>query len=287
MRAEVITDITDLLKLQESLRTNQTYCFRGQSDARWNLIPSMFRSLVGVNPPINGTDAEWIARSERDIYREFHRSSKPHIDNIDQWELLCIAQHYGVPTRLLDWTRNLLVATYFALTNADADNVAVWCMNLSDLPFPASLGRQVPKGAFRLDNIRHYATTFQPSFFQKVSRPRVSTMSHTPNGTLIIFEVPSLVPRIEHQEGLFSVYLSFDDDDLVWDHSDYILQVERNYGLELLVKIIIPKPHTYKVRRQLEQAGYNLYRLFPDLVGLGMLLRDEHSNTFKEYLDTR
>jgi len=288
MRVKLINDIKDLFELQESFGHAKKYCFRGQSNATWDLVPTMFRPLVGADPPIGLDDREWIGRCERDIYREFGRHAREHTKNIqDEWELLCVAQHYGTPTRLLDWTRNLKFASYFALHNHPPHDAAVWCLNLSDFPFPQSLGRQVPKGGYRLDNIKAYAIGTEPSFFQKVSRPLIPGNTPTPDSTFIVFEIPSVVPRIARQDVLFSIYLSFDDCDLVWNHSDYMSQVECDSSLELLIKAIIPGSEANKVREQLEKDGVNLYGLFPDLVGLGKHLRHEHGLTFKTYLDRR
>ncbi|MFO1127871.1 MAG: FRG domain-containing protein [Rhodospirillales bacterium] len=57
---------------------------------------------------------------ENTIFDHWKKFSKYYIKEItDDWELLAIAQHYGVPTRLLDWSRNPLVAAFFSLS-ADA-----------------------------------------------------------------------------------------------------------------------------------------------------------------------
>lgn len=109
----------------------QPVWFRGHHDARWKLTPKIYR------PEYLGTD-------ENEIRNEFQSRAVQLIQGrlpADKWEWYFLMQHYGVPTRLLDWTENALIALYFAIeghpSNCDA---GVWVLD------PTWLNRRLRKG---------------------------------------------------------------------------------------------------------------------------------------------
>jgi hypothetical protein len=266
---------------------NQYTCYRGQSNASWHLVPSLYRALIGAVPGIRHSDTLWIANCERDLYREFEQKGRALFNFRDKWEIFFLAQHYGVPTRLLDWTKNVAVALFFAVSTSDTSDAAVWCLGLNEYPFPESLGRRHRAGGHRLDNIKQYCASMAPSFMQNVTRQNNETVSY-PEGTLVAIEPPAIDPRIEYQESIFTFYLSFEDDDLHWDYSVHLADIERKIGRHLMTKIEIPYIAKAEIRKQLEQQmRISVFRLFPDLAGLGKWLSDENRAQFDRELARR
>ncbi|MDH1468840.1 FRG domain-containing protein [Shewanella sp. GD03713] len=104
--------------------------FRGHTDSSFELLPSVFRRT--------GKDGDGPYYNENELLKEFLRrhpaAKKEHSNTL---ELLTYAQHYGLPTRLLDWSENVLVATYFACLD---DNTDGELFILNPLPFEQEIG---------------------------------------------------------------------------------------------------------------------------------------------------
>jgi len=106
------------------------WAFRGHRNQQWPLLSALSRYLRNfrVDPGV------WAAQEQR-ILRIFKRkahhflSAGPLPD--DDFEWLALMQHYGLPTRLLDWTESVLVAAYFAVCDENhADkNGKIWILN--------------------------------------------------------------------------------------------------------------------------------------------------------------
>lgn len=122
--------------------------FRGVKSTEYKLIPKIGRfELRGMK-----TEVE----KEQYMFHLFKERGLPYIEQSleSDWEWLALAQHYGLPTRLLDWTRNPLVAAYFAVENMHEDDSVVYAyennqmLDISKYPSPfeiTDIKRFIPK----------------------------------------------------------------------------------------------------------------------------------------------
>ena len=123
---EAIVDICsvgDLLsRFKADLDAASASWFRGQSKAKWELLPSLARQRG---------DHE----TESDLLARFKQNATLLLSPVPgtEWEWLTVMQHHGVMTRLLDWTESPLTGMYFATNgNADSDG-ALWVLNPTKL----------------------------------------------------------------------------------------------------------------------------------------------------------
>ena len=99
--------IKSIAELLDSLGTicsrAKTVWFRGHGDKSWRLEPALSRQ-------------DKLA-AEIQLMKRFKQNAFQFLPHVPQgeWEWMFLMQHYGVPTRLLDWTESPLVGLYFAL----------------------------------------------------------------------------------------------------------------------------------------------------------------------------
>lgn len=104
----------DLHSVLTRYRNTNLWLFRGNSKPEWDLVPKAGRSPYDKFKDID-TFRAWKRRAA-----EFLKGS------YDDWDMLAVAQHHGLATRLLDWTFNPLVAAFFAVQNYEECDAVIY-----------------------------------------------------------------------------------------------------------------------------------------------------------------
>ena len=142
-----------------------SWLFRGHEDVTFTLRPT------------SGRKGDERARREKQIFRQFKRQARIHLQNssgLSDWEWLTLAQHYGVPTRLLDWTYNPLVACFFAIMRESPRDAEVIAVRATAAEFVDD-EREDGKDPFALSEV-------------------------------MFLEAPAIAARVSAQSGLFTVH---------------------------------------------------------------------------------
>jgi hypothetical protein len=230
--------LIETIKRQEEDAGNKAdFIYRGQQE-NWELEPKLARKV----PPGKRANTEQI------IFDEFKRTSlaytrlRPETD----WELLAIAQHYGLPTRLLDWTYSALAGLWFAIGKGP------------------SFKNGVPK-----DGVVWLLKTRRQDFLD----PETPGTPFAPTRT-VIYRPNAITERIMAQRGIFTVHRMMPDDER------FILFEKNTKYRDRLVKFYIEPGEFVPMRKHLDGCGVNEVTLFPDLAGLSADLAWRYTNHF-------
>lgn len=132
-----INSVTDALKYTYNLNLNQsTYRFRGQADFDWTLQPSIYRFC-------NFKRYQTVDFESNLLISKPQKPTPPlTFTEFDlEWIMLC--QHYGIPTRLMDWTTDVLIALFFACYGESDKDGALFVCNQNDYPIFAAFEQKV------------------------------------------------------------------------------------------------------------------------------------------------
>lgn len=244
--------------------------YRGQLNSSWEPLPSVFRSKEDF-------------LNEHVYIREYERIMPERCEDKSSIEILIDAQHYGIPTRLLDVTSNPLVALYFACSGpsdrrSSSDGVVI---------------QFAPAGVFMQDDlscnlqaeyVRHYKNgvhfpvTWKNNLIDSVRRSNNRFSSDVYRTATILFSehlmqfffLPKYVnQRIAAQEGAFLLCSTplVKRPDLGYGEEIFLLpdEIKQDYENKISFRYIIPYDLKEDILYQLDYLGINEAKLFPDI----------------------
>ncbi len=236
---------------QDIGRYRSRFAYRGLSDQSYTLKTTLIR--------LGGPYADLERHLLRNFKKYAHRSV---VEQDALWHWLSVAQHYGLPTRLLDWTYSPLIALHFATANIhkfDRDGV-IWAVNYRR-------AHQLLPDRLRGKLNDEGANVFTVEMLSETVSSLEEFEIEDERDCVIFFEPPSIDDRIVNQYAFFSVMVN---PQRILD--DWLMQHPA-----LWHRIIIPAELKWEVRDKLDQANINERVLFPGLDGLGTWLNRHYS----------
>ena len=245
--------MTTITSLQELIRqvhclitgTKLRWWFRGHSNADWSLLPFVRRG--------------YTREQEKHLSNEFYvRARTRHKDcpaDTDYSGWLALMQHHGLPTRLLDWTRSLLIATFFAtqqhqrhVAHPPSTDACLWAL---------------APGPFNVDQgFENYLYPLNAGLLEELIRPALK--GYDTSEKIVAAMAVENDPRMLMQQGAFTVHAS-----------DVPLAALPNHDAWLR-QFLIPNAALPSFAHDLELMGFRLADIFPDLDHLALELKGIH-----------
>ena len=278
MSAFTVDSFEEYLRIVKEELADKVY-YRGQTksvDDGYNLTPS-----VGRFTHLHSVGLARLEDLEREVLETFRNHLITYVDHRPEndWELLSLAQHHGLPTRFIDWTTNPLVALYFSLRERhEADTVKVYVLNYKPktyFDFVQESRKITPKSdsaTVKVSNIEP-----DPYALEETEDKSPEVTDRTENGDTkpipspfdiidhVIFTPPHVSERIKAQDG---VLMAFPDPTKPLDPSRYL-------------EISIQTSARNEILKRLEKFGVFDRQLFPGLDGVAKWLRYKHYESGK------
>lgn len=237
--------------------------FRGHSQPTHTLTPTLMRKstmeAVGIDVKQVHDKAsaarQRMLRLESDLFFDFQiRMGRERADYASCWDVLFAMRHYGIPTRIMDWTQTLGVAIYFALSAPDPVDPGIWILH----PY--------------LLNKKHWISrdTVLPKYLGFVDGKTVlndydDILGHWKHDSM--FEGPVAVcpsranARMQAQSGTFTI------------HGTNWRPLEQQVDGSIVRMVPMPSEAVLGGRQFLREAGLTDRVLFPGIEGLAQEMR--------------
>lgn len=239
--------------------------FRGQRDAGQLPIPSIFR---------RGYYEREATISATFRLRAPAFGNTPATERLDQW--LFLMQHFGLPTRLLDWTESPLIALYFAVdayffvpAREIQTSAGVWVLNpiaLNRLTFPDT--SVFPNTWTEGPVLENFKLAFGTAGKDPQIDPHTKEVFyHQPTQYPVAVQPSFVHPRVASQRGCFTIHGRRPED------FESIAATQSSFGESSLLKYAIKPAAIKPIIATLFDLGISPASVFPDLDGLAQELK--------------
>lgn len=247
-----ITSFEDFRGLIKKTYPGSWNFFRGESRDFYSLVPKIGR--LTSDPAAQRHGLEPDRRMPADIYGEYQalqefKKSGRHMVEVQpatEWEWLALAQHHGMPTRLLDWSVNPLIALYFAVAEPYSD-LDLKRDQLSSPHYCGGAAFYIAHTMYGLSEIDEKSSPFKAE--------------------TCFFSAPVIASRIKAQSGVFSVLKN------PWKALEEQLSEK-----EHIRKYRIPFANRSFLAQELKLLGINHAFVFADLDGLARYIQEKLSD---------
>ncbi len=173
----------------------------------------------------------------------------------DDFDWMFLMQHYGVPTRLLDWTESPLTALYFAVSDVatEANDAALWSLKPTELNKIAGISVGEKNFILCFDDLE--LKSYSVEVLNQNPRNKL-----TPLATIATRNNS----RIQAQLGVFTIH-----------HLD-VRPIEDFCNSNEVVKYLIPQNCKEEIRKELKLLGISKFTLFPELSSIGEILKGHY-----------
>lgn len=245
-----IKSFENLIEIGTTLGRNW---FRGQSKTYNDLTPGIFRKKY--NSPMHEM---FKPHQEFEQMMNFKRYApsliKPVPEDDDFLTWLFWIQHHNMPTRLLDWSENILVAAFFAVVSDPEEDGEIWTI------FPEKLNSLLHFSGLALKNHSYVRFLSSEAFH---NNPKILAkdmgIDDIPDKPLALVP-PNLFPRMTAQMSVFTIH---PNPKIGGQKIEDLLNEEK-----FITRYIIPKILKLDFEKHLSYIGINYRTLFPDLEGL-------------------
>lgn len=235
-------------------RFRSPYVFRGIQNKSYELRTSLLR--LGNTPK----------EMEKHLFRNFKKyAPRDTVTEDNDWLWLSIAQHHGLPTRLIDWTFSPYIALHFLCEDIEKFNQdgVLWCVDYyKTKEFLPSRFKQ----ALETENARSFDISTLKSVCPTLKE--LNNYLEKDGNFIVFFEPPSMDERIVHQFALFS-FMS--DPNVLMN--DWL-----NDRDDLYFRLIIPAKLKWEIRDKLDQINITERMIYPGLDGLSKWLKRWYLN---------